>query len=161
MILKTMDDPGTGGGWGQSQAVPVRRDAAGPGFAEEKTRMELKTIDHQLTVCKVTEISSIDLDADLYFIGKTDEELSLVCKTEDTPQNTVEREDGWRGFRIQGVLDFSLIGILSKLSGILAEHQIGIFAVSTYNTDYILVKEENYERALDVLASEGYIVTGH
>ena len=84
--------------------------------------------------------------------------LSLVCKTEDTPQNTVERDEGWRGFRIQGVLDFSLIGILSKLSGIFAEHKIGIFAVSTYNTDYILVKEENYETALTVLASEGYTV---
>ena len=71
---------------------------------------------------------------------------------------TVECDDGWRGFRIQGVLDFSLIGILSKLSSILAEHKIGIFAVSTYNTDYILVKEENYERALTVLASEGYTV---
>ena len=55
-------------------------------------------------------------------------------------------------------LDFSLVGVLSKLSGILAEHQIGIFAVSTYNTDYILVKEENYEQALGILASEGYIV---
>ena len=52
----------------------------------------------------------------------------------------------------------SLIGILSRLSGILAEHKIGIFAVSTYNTDYILVKEENFERALEVLASEGYTV---
>jgi hypothetical protein len=81
-----------------------------------------------------------------------------VCKTEDTPDNTAERDDGWRGFRIQGVLDFSLIGILSKLSSILAEHKIGIFAVSTYNTDYILVKEENYERALSVLTSEGYTV---
>ena len=98
------------------------------------------------------------MDADFYFIGKTDEEVSLVCKTEDTPDNTIQRDDGWRGFRIQGVLDFSLIGILSKLSGILAEHRIGIFAVSTFNTDYILVKEENYERALTVLASEGYTV---
>ena len=98
--------------------------------------MELKRIDCKLTVCKVTEVSSINLESDLYFIGKTDEEVSLVCKTEDTPINTVERDDGWRGFRIQGVLDFSLIGILSKLSGILAEHKIGIFAVSTYNTDY-------------------------
>lgn len=120
--------------------------------------MELKRIDHKLTVCKVAELSSINTDADFYFIGKTDEELSLVCKTEDAPQNTVERDDGWKGFRIQGVLDFSLIGILSKLSGILAEHGIGIFAVSTYNTDYILVKEENYERALAVLALEGYKV---
>ena len=120
--------------------------------------MELKRIDCKLTVCKVTEVSSINLESDFYFIGKTDEEVSLACKTEDTPINTVERDDGWRGFHIQGVLDFSLIGILSKLSGILAEHKIGIFAVSTYNTDYILVKEENYERALTVLASEGYTV---
>jgi hypothetical protein len=120
--------------------------------------MELKKIAYKLTVCKVMDISDINADADFYFIGKTDEELSLVCKTEDTPQNTVERDDGWRGFRVQGVLDFSLIGILSKLSGILAEHRIGIFAVSTYNTDYIFVKEENYARALTVLASEGYTV---
>ena len=126
-------------------------------FAEEK-QMELKRIDYKLTVCKVAEVSSIDMNSDFYFIGKTDEELSLVCKTEDTPENTIERDDGWKGFRIQGVLDFSLIGILSKLSGILAEHKIGIFAVSTYNTDYILVKEDNFERALSVLASEGYTV---
>lgn len=120
--------------------------------------MELKTIEYNLSVCKVTDISDIDLSSDFFFIGKTDEELSLVCKTEDTPQYTTERDDGWRGFRIQGVLDFSLIGILSKLSGILAEHKIGIFVVSTYNTDYILVKEENFERSLKVLISEGYTV---
>ena len=120
--------------------------------------MILERIDYKLTVCKVTEISDINMDSDFCFIAKTDEELSLVCKTEDTPQNTVERDDGWRGFRIQGVLDFSLIGILSKLTGILAEQKIGIFAVSTYNTDYILVKEENYERALTVLASKGCTV---
>ena len=105
--------------------------------------MELKRLDCKLTVCKVTEITDIDLNADFYFAAKTDEEVSLVCKTEDTPQNTLERDDGWRGFRIHGVLDFSLIGILSRLSGILAEHGIAVFAVSTYNTDYILVKEEN------------------
>lgn len=120
--------------------------------------MELKKLEHSLTVCKVADISEIDMTADFYFIGRTDEELSLVCKTEDTPSKTIERDDGWRGFRIQGILDFSLIGILSKLSGILAEHKIGIFAVSTYNTDYILVKEQNFERALSVLVSEGYIV---
>ena len=88
----------------------------------------------------------------------TDEEISLVCKTDDVPQNTIERDDGWRGFRIQGVLDFSLIGILSKLSAILAENNIGIFAVSTFNTDYILVKAENFEKALKVLSDAGYDV---
>lgn len=82
----------------------------------------------------------------------------MYAGTIDTPRNTIEREDGWRGFRIQGVLDFSLIGILSKLSAILADNGIGIFAVSTFNTDYILVKEKNFEKALDVLADNGYTV---
>ena len=81
--------------------------------------MELKRIEHSLTVCKVPDISNIDMTAELFFIGKTDEEVSLVCKTEDTPKTTVERDDGWKGFRIQGTLDFSLTGVLSKLSGIL------------------------------------------
>lgn len=121
--------------------------------------MELQRIDCSLSVCKVQDISDIDLTADLYFIGKTDEELSLVCRTEDAPANAAERDDGWRAFRIKGVLDFSLIGILSRITGVLAEKKIGIFAVSTYNTDYVLVKEENYERALSVLASAGYTVT--
>ena len=121
-------------------------------------KMELKKIEHNLTVCKVQNVLDIDTTTDFYFIGKTDEELSLVCKTEDVPAETIERDDGWKGFRIQGVLDFSLIGILSKLSGILADNNIGIFAVSTYNTDYILVKEENFDRALKVLVSEGYTV---
>ena len=68
----------------------------------------------------------------------------------------VAHDDGWKAFRIQGVLDFSLIGILSKISAVLADNKIGIFAISTYNTDYILVKAENYSKALEVLADEGY-----
>ncbi len=120
--------------------------------------MELKRIPFPLTVCKVKSVSQIDLSKELYFVGRTDEEISLVCITKDTPEETVERDDGWRGFRIQGILDFSLIGILSKLSAILAENKIGIFAVSTFNTDYILVKEEEFERALCVLADAGYVI---
>ena len=118
--------------------------------------MDLKRIDYKLTVCKVKDEKDLDLSKDFYFIGKTDEEISLVCKTENTPQNTIDRDDDWKGFRIHGVLDFSLIGILSKISTILANNKIGIFAVSTYNTDYILVKEENYDKALNVLALAGY-----
>jgi len=119
-------------------------------------KMKLHLLKENLTVCKVSDPSKIKTDSDLFFIGKTDEELSLVCKTEDTPKETTERDDGWRGFRIVGTLDFSLIGILSKISGILADEKIGIFAVSTYNTDYILVKEENFARALSALGEKGY-----
>ena len=118
--------------------------------------MKIKKLPYELSVCKVADISAIDLNDDFFFVGKTDEEISLVCKTEDVPSETTAREDGWKGFRIEGVLDFSLIGILSKISTILAENKIGIFAVSTYNTDYILVKEDNFERALNVLSEAGY-----
>lgn len=119
--------------------------------------MELKKLDYDLTVCKIASTADIDLTADFFFAGKTDEEISLVCLTSDVPQHTTERDDGWKGFRIQGILDFSLIGILSKLSGILADNEIGIFAVSTYNTDYILVKSEDFYRAVDVLTEAGYV----
>ena len=118
--------------------------------------MKIKSLPYDLSVCKVADVSAIDLNDDIFFVGKTDEEISLVCKTSSVPVSTVARDDGWKGFRIEGVLDFSLIGILSKISAILAENKIGIFAVSTYNTDYILVKEENFERALKALADDGY-----
>ena len=120
--------------------------------------MQLERLPYRLTVCKVAAPSEIDWNAEICFIGKTDEELSLVCREEDAPPNTAERDDGWRAFRIRGVLDFSLVGILAELSGILAAHRIGIFAVSTYNTDYILVKAENFEKALNVLSAKGYTV---
>ena len=118
--------------------------------------MILKKLPYDLSVCKLAKAADIDLSKDFYFIGKTKDELSLVCKTEDVPANTLERDDGWRGFYIDGVLDFSLIGILSKISAVLADNKIGIFAVSTYNTDYILVKEENFTRALLALEDAGY-----
>ena len=121
--------------------------------------MELKLLPMDLTVCQPERMGDIDLDAEIVFIGKTDGELSLVCPTENCPERTMAREDGWRGMRVEGVLDFSLIGILSKLSGVLAEAGVGIFAVSTYNTDYILVKAEQLETALAALTAAGYAVT--
>ena len=121
--------------------------------------MRLQKLSYDLTVCKVATLSDFDQAADFFFIGKTDEEISLVCLTKDVPELTLERSDGWRGFRIEGTLDFSLVGILSTLSAILAENNIGIFAVSTFNTDYILVKEKDYERAMAVLVSAGYEVS--
>ncbi len=118
--------------------------------------MVLKKLDAALTICKVASVSDFDLSKEFYFIGRTDEEYSLVCITEDTPADTLERDDGWKGFRIQGVLDFSMIGVLSRLAGILAENKIGIFVVSTFNTDYILVKEENFDKVYMVLDAAGY-----
>lgn len=118
--------------------------------------MEIKKINKNFSVCKVENIEKIDFNDEYCFIGKTDEEISVVCSTEKVPNETIEREDNWKAFRIQGILDFSLIGILSKISTILANNEIGIFAISTFNTDYILVKENNFEKALKVLSENGY-----
>lgn len=120
--------------------------------------MEIKIIDREFSVCKVKDFSQVNLDDEFCFTGKTDEENSLVCVSESVPSNVTDRDDGWRAFRIQGVLDFSLIGILSKISTLLAENKIGIFAVSTFNTDYILTKRENFEKAVTVLKDDGYVI---
>ena len=120
--------------------------------------MELEVLDAELSVCKLNTKTEPDLPGGLYFLARTDEELSLVCETERVPAAALARDDGWRAFRIRGTLDFSLIGILSRLSAVLAEQGIGIFAVSTYNTDYILVKRENLHRALAALEQAGYVI---
>ena len=113
--------------------------------------MEIKKIDHNFSVCQVEDYSLVNLNSEYSFIGKTDEEKSLVCITDEVPANVIQRDDGWKAFRIQGVLDFSLIGILAKIAAALADNGISIFAVSTYNTDYVLMKKENYQKALDIL----------
>ncbi len=118
--------------------------------------MDIKKISTEFTVCKLRNLAEVNWEDTFCFVGKTDEELSLVCSTRYVPSETIEREDGWRAFRIEGVLDFSLIGILSELTSLLAEQGIGIFAVSTYNTDYILTKSDHYTEALTVLEDAGY-----
>ena len=118
--------------------------------------MELHVLSDDFSICKLSDPSAADCSSEFYFLSKTDEELSLVCLTRDVPANTIERSDGWRGFRIQGTLDFSLVGILAKISTVLADQKIGIFAVSTYNTDYIFTKAEQAEPALRALAAAGY-----
>ena len=120
--------------------------------------MELKIISQDFSVCKLEDLSKVDYSDEFCFIGKTDEELSLVCNTNLVPTNAIKCDNGWKAFRIEGVLDFSLIGILSKISTLLAENEIGVFAVSTYNTDYILIKKENLNKAIEVLEQNGYEV---
>lgn len=120
--------------------------------------MEIKKIDHNFSVCQVEDYSLVNLNSEYSFIGKTDEEKSLVCFTDEVPANVIQQDDGWKAFRIQGVLNFSLIGILAKIAAALADNGISIFAVSTYNTDYVLMKKENYQKALDVLKALGYMI---
>ncbi len=117
--------------------------------------INIGVLDVEFSVCKVRDYSEIDIDQPYVFTGRTDQEKSLVCPKELVPDNTRVREDGWRAFRICGELDFSLVGILAGISQVLADHKIGIFAISTYNTDYVLTKEGDIEKAVRVLEEAG------
>ena len=123
------------------------------------SKMNLKVIDAEFSVCKVEDYTQVDLNEEFVFAGHTDEELSLMCPTSLVPDNTTERNDGWKAFRIEGVLEFSLIGILSRLSTCLADNGIGIFAISTFNTDYILTKDSDFNKAIEMLEQTGYTIT--
>ena len=115
--------------------------------------MRIEPLPYDFSVCKAPDFSRADLTRPFVFLSKTDEEFSIVCETGFAPENASEKEDGWRAFRIAGVLDFSLTGILAGIASVLADNKIPLFAVSTYNTDYILVKKENFSKALALLAS--------
>ncbi|MBK5200775.1 MAG: ACT domain-containing protein [Spirochaetaceae bacterium] len=118
--------------------------------------MIIEILSQEFAVCKVKNLKEVNFNEIFTFLSKTDEELSLVCPIESVPENSLEVEKDWRAFRIKGVLDFSLIGILSKISGILSDNGIGIFVISTFNTDYVLVKKNSLDKAKLKLSENGY-----
>lgn len=118
--------------------------------------MKINVLATPLSVIQVENLNEIDLNISPLFIANTEDERSVVLPTAKVPAETINREDDWRALKIVGVLDFSLVGILAKLATLLADHAISIFAVSTYNTDYILVKEDKLTEAVAVLEKNGY-----
>ena len=121
-----------------------------------KHPIEMEVLMLYFTICKVSSYRNVDLSSDYVFIMKTDKENSLICPTMLVPPGVKERSDGWIGFRVKGTMDFSLIGILAKISAVLAEAKVGICAVSTYDTDYIFVRAEDYQTAGQALVDAGY-----
>jgi len=89
-------------------------------------------------------------------ITRTQDELSLVCPSNCVPDACERREDGWRALRVAGTLDFSLIGILAPILHCLADAGVSVFALSTYDTDYILIRETSLSAAQSVLSAAGY-----
>jgi len=96
---------------------------------------------------------------DLVSVTRTADELSIVCAEAAVPEG-VRVDRGWRSFKVKGPLDLSLIGVLASLSGPLAQAKVNIFAVSTYDTDYLLVKQAQLARASEALIQAGHCLTG-
>lgn len=126
-----------------------------------KEELTLKLLKEKYGVVRLEKDDSIPTWAfagEFYSITKTEDELSVVCLEKNIPLDIKNRkcEDGWRILKIEGPLDFSLVGILAKISTLMAENSISIFAISTYDTDYILIKEENIKKAVDILIARQY-----
>jgi uncharacterized protein len=93
----------------------------------------------------------------LLALVRTRSEVSVTCEERFVPPE-VKAERGWRALRVEGQLDFSLVGVLAGISTCLAEAGVSLFVVSTFDTDYVLVKDGLLDRALDALRSGGYVV---
>lgn len=120
--------------------------------------MKLKILDNKLKVVKLNTnetVPELVFKQDFYSITRTNEELSIVVDENINISSDIV-EYNWRAIKIVGTLDFSLIGILSRISTILAQAEISIFAISTYNTDYILLKANQLENAIEVLKQNNY-----
>lgn len=123
-------------------------------------KQTLKLLEDKFAIHSFAEDETIPAEvfkAPIFFIGKTYEELSIVCP-EDIVLNSIEQENGWVALEVMGPLAFSLTGIMSQISGVLASANISIFAISTFDTDYILVKQDTVEQAIKSLRKDGYKV---
>ena len=124
-------------------------------------KLKIRLLKGTYAVCQIKDTENIlncfD-EKDFCSVTKTEDEISVVM-LQDKIASDVKVEKDWRILKVEGTLDFSLIGILAKISGILAKNSISIFVISTFNTDYILVKEEKVEKAILVLSEEGYEIS--
>lgn len=122
--------------------------------------LSLKVLPEILAVCRLPADADVPpwaVAGRFFSITRTADEMSVVCPEPSIPE-TVESATGWRALKVEGPLDFSLTGVLSSLAGPLAEAGIPIFTLSTYETDYLLVKGERLEAAVAVLREAGHRV---
>jgi hypothetical protein len=120
--------------------------------------MELQVEIENLSICRLGAAEAIPVWAfqgAFFSVTRTRDELSVVCLTENVPEG-VKTEKDWRAIKVKGPLDFGLTGILSQLTKPLAEAGISIFAVSTFDTDYILVRANAMNRAVEILKTCGH-----
>ncbi|MCL2409210.1 MAG: ACT domain-containing protein [Oscillospiraceae bacterium] len=116
--------------------------------------MVFTSLEAEFSVCKIRDAHGVDFARDFVFLSKTDEEISLVCPSTCVPQDAVAVEVGWKAFRIDGVLDFGLVGVIANITGTLANAGISVFVISTYNTDYVFIKSHDFDKGLALLENK-------
>lgn len=123
-----------------------------------RMRLVLTVLDYKLSVCKFSELPPQVLQERFVIVACTGREISVVCETERVPEGPLACEDGWCALMVEGPLDFALVGVLAKISSTLADVGVPLFAVSTFDTDYVLVKEDDLRTAIAALDDQGCLV---
>ena len=124
--------------------------------------LTLSVLPETLAVCRLGPDDALPPWAgagELRAVTRTASELSIVCRDASVPP-AVTANRGWRAIAVDGTLDFALTGVLAALASPLAAAGVSIFAVSTYDTDYVLVQQETLERAVAALAAAGHRFAG-
>lgn len=119
--------------------------------------MVLKQLEMEFSVCKLDSLDGVDMAKEYTFAASTSDAISLVCQSRFAPVS-VKREDGWRALRVEGTMEFGLVGVIAGISSVLAAAEIPVFVISTFDTDYILVKRERFAQAAQSLRKAGYTV---
>ncbi len=117
--------------------------------------MDLQVVNGSFSVCKVTDIDKELISKEYTFIGKTDQELSLFCKTENVPKDVITVEHGWRCFRIAEDASFEKYGMIAFLANIIAAEKTCTLVVGTFDTDYIFIKEDRFDDITTALLQNG------
>lgn len=122
--------------------------------------LHLSELPGEFSVCQLgsdDEIPAWATEGSFFTVSRTADELSIVCESGLVPSG-VKAEHGWMCLKVAGPLDFSLTGILASLVSPLGENDISIFALSTFNTDYLLIGKENFSRAKEILVKSGHTI---
>lgn len=125
--------------------------------------MKLFVLPDTFSICRFSADHAIPSIPACAFVSvtRTSTELSVVCRSDQLSSDALERSDGWRCIAVEGPLDFALTGVLHSLLKPLATAKISVFTISTFETDYLLVRGESLDRAIEVLARDGHIVRSH
>jgi len=122
-------------------------------YKMKNLKLTLSILQENLAICRLNNDESLPkwiLSGSFISYTRAKNELSIICPEENIPVE-VKSEKGWRAIKIESTLDFSMTGVLASLASPLAEEKISIFVISTFDTDYILVKKENLKKAVRIL----------
>jgi hypothetical protein len=136
------------------------RPFAPPRYIEAMQPLALTLLPYRLAICRLAPGAAIPAWATagpFFSITRTPDELSIICEPTAVPAG-VRHESGCRAFKVAGPLDFALTGVLTSIAKALAEAGISIFALSTFDTDYVLMKNERVEDAVRALEAAGHQV---